>query len=272
MDHIILHIPRISTILLNDIFRKEEEKYCKIDRKFYFIICIKDFFKRINELQTILKEFQNFEIITDKKDYILKFIENLKNEHYKKVMEENIYSSYLIVFKNENEKYGICGWEPQFYYKYKISLKDKNHEEKIYYCHLTDEEKKFKFIKEIKKFDFLSLFFKEEYFYDNRYNIPTNDIISFKRKYTVEIRNKCCDGNIVCPSDNLCNGHKFIKFLEKVFEALTFSVLEKKVFFKYFLFNNIVKKNNEIFSWDFIPAEPKDISNLSYSRRLAFLN
>ena len=38
MDHIILHIPRISTILLNDIFRKEEEKYCKIDRKFYFII------------------------------------------------------------------------------------------------------------------------------------------------------------------------------------------------------------------------------------------
>ena len=36
MDHIILHIPRISTILLNDIFQKEEEKYCKIDRKRFF--------------------------------------------------------------------------------------------------------------------------------------------------------------------------------------------------------------------------------------------
>ena len=53
---------------------------------------------------------------------------------------------------------------------------------------------------------------------------------------------------------------------------MTFAVMEKKVFYKYFLFNNIVKKNNEIFSWDFIPAEPKDISNLSYSKRLAFLN
>ena len=53
---------------------------------------------------------------------------------------------------------------------------------------------------------------------------------------------------------------------------MTYSVIEEKVFFKYFLFNNIAKKDNEIFSWDFIPAEPKDISNLSYSKRLAFLN
>ena len=53
---------------------------------------------------------------------------------------------------------------------------------------------------------------------------------------------------------------------------MTFAVMEKKVFYKYFLFNNIEKKDNEIFSWDFIPAESKDISNLTYSKRLAFLN
>ena len=123
-----------------------------------------------------------------------------------------------------------------------------------------------------KKFDFLSLFFKEEYFCDNKYNIPTNDIISFKRKYIIEIRNKCCNGNFVCSENTLCNGHKFINFSEKIFEAMTYSIMEKKVFFRYFLFNNIVKKDNEIFSWDFIPAEPKDISNLSYSKQLAFLN
>ena len=81
-----------------------------------------------------------------------------------------------------------------------------------------------------KKFDFLSLFFKEEYFYDNKYNIPTNDIISFKRKYIIEIRNKCCRGNFVCPNNTLCNGHKFINFLEKIFEAMTYSVMEKKNF------------------------------------------
>ena len=274
MDHVILHIPKLKTILLNDILRKEEQSYCSISRTFSYQIWTKDFFKRINELQKILKEdYHNFEILSDKKDYILKFIEEFKNEHYKKVMEENIYSNYLVLFKNKkSEKFGICGWIPRFYSKYKINLKDRSYEEKLYYCHLSDDEKNFNFTPKKKKIDFLSLFFKEEYFYDNQYNIPTSEIILFKRKYIIEIRNKCCNGNFVCPEDTLCKGHKFINFLEKIFEAMTFAVMEKKVFYKYFLFNNIVKKDNEIFSWDFIPAEPKDISNLSYSKRLAFLN
>ena len=273
MDHVILHIPRIKTILLNDILRKEEESYCSLSRTFSYQIWTKDFFKRINELQKFLNENYNFEILSDKKDYILKFIEEFKNEHYRKVMKENIYSNYLLLLKNKkSEKYGICGWIPKFYRKYKITLEDKTYEEKLYYCHLSDDEKNFNFAPKVKKFDFLSLFFREECFYDNQYNIPTNDIIRFKRKYIIEIRNKCCKGNIVCPIDHLCDGHKFIHFLEKIFEAMTYSVMEKKVFYKYFLFNNIEKKNNEIFSWDFIAAEPKDISNLSYSKRLAFLN
>ena len=52
---------------------------------------------------------------------------------------------------------------------------------------------------------------------------------------------------------------------------MTFSVIEEKVFFRYFLFK-VKKNNNIIVSWDFIPAEPKDLSNLSYSKRLAYLN
>ena len=132
------------------------------------------------------------------------------------------------------------------------------------------KEEKFDF-KYVQKFDFLSLFFKKEYFYDGRYNIPTSDIINFKRKYFIEIRNKCCHGNFVCPSDNLCRGHKFINFIEKIFEAITHCVVEEKIFYKYFLFNNFVYKDSEIFSWDFIPAEYKDLSNLSYSKRLQYL-
>ena len=53
---------------------------------------------------------------------------------------------------------------------------------------------------------------------------------------------------------------------------MTHAVIDEKVYYRYFLFKNIVKKENEIFSWGFIPAESKDISNLSYSKRLAFLN
>ena len=231
MDHVILHIPKVKTILLNDIFRKEEESYCSISRTFSYKIWTRDFFKRINELEKILKEDQNFEILSDKKDYILKFIKEFKSGHYKKVMEENIYSNYLNVFKNKkSEKFGICGWIPQFCNFYKVNLKDKSYEDKLFYCHLSDDEKNFKFTTEIKKFDFLSFFFKEEYFYNNQYNIPTNDIISFKRKYIIEIRNKCCRGNFVCPNNTLCNGHKFINLLEKFFEAMTYSVMEKKIF------------------------------------------
>ena len=104
MDHVILHIPKVRTILLNDILRKEEQSYCSISRTFSYQIWTKDFFKRINELQKILKEdYHNFEILSDKKDYILKFIEEFKNEHYRKVMKENIYSNYLNVFKNKKK-------------------------------------------------------------------------------------------------------------------------------------------------------------------------
>ena len=146
MDHVILHIPNVRTILLNDIFRKEEQNYCSISRTFSFKIWTKDFFKRINELQKILQEDQNFEILSNKKDYILKFIEDFKNEHYRKVMKENIYSNYLKVFENKkSEKDGICGWIPQFCNFYKISLKDKKYEDKLFYCHLSDDEKNFKF-------------------------------------------------------------------------------------------------------------------------------
>ena len=96
-----------------------------------------------------------------------------------------------------------------------------------------------------------------------------------------EIRDKCCHGNFICPSDNLCRGHKFIFFLEKFFEAITHCVIEEKIFYKYFLFkirrdydNFFTMRNleNEISGWDFIPVNPKDLSNLSYSKRLAFLN
>ena len=277
MDHVILHIPRIKTICLNDIFRKEEESYCEISRIFHYQIMTGEFFKRINELKYYLTNFENFEIISNNKDFILNYIEEFKNEHNENVMKKEIYSCCLTVscvdrkIKKWNH-FGICGWIPKITTKYKVSLKGKSYEEKLLLCHLSDDEKNFKFEQKKKKFDFLAIFFKEEYFYNNQYNIPTEDIFKFKRKYINEIRVKFCNGNFVCPKDKLCNGHKFIFFLEKIFEAMTHAVIDEKVYYRYFLFKNIVKKENEIFSWDFIPAESKDISNLSYSKRLASLN
>ena len=77
-------------------------------------------------------------------------------------MNENIYSLFVICNKNKNENFGICGWTAKFYREYLINIKNKSYEQKLYYCHLTDEEKKFECTKPIKNFfDFLNLFFKE---------------------------------------------------------------------------------------------------------------
>ena len=53
---------------------------------------------------------------------------------------------------------------------------------------------------------------------------------------------------------------------------MTYCVVEEKIYYKYFLF--ILKKNIynfDIDGWDFLPSECKDLSNLSYSKRLSFL-
>ena len=80
MDHVILHIPKIKTILLNDLLRKEEEKYSSIDRTFSFTVGTGEFFKRINELENFLlnEDDFNFEIITDKKIQLSNLLKILK--------------------------------------------------------------------------------------------------------------------------------------------------------------------------------------------------
>ena len=61
--------------------------------------------------------------------------------------------------------------------------------------------------------------------------------------------------------------------LNYCFLRLRLQSKKKKFFNRYYYFKNIeYKKNGEILSWDVIPAEPKDLKNLSYSKRLAYLN
>ena len=114
MDHVLLHIPRIVTLQLKDIFYKEEELK-NSNGKFCFKVWTPEFFKRINELEKyLLNESCDFEIITKHKKSILKFITEYKEEHYKKVMENGLYYLYLIFEKFENKEYlGICGWYPR---------------------------------------------------------------------------------------------------------------------------------------------------------------
>ena len=97
-------------------------------------------------------------------------------------MEKNIYSCMLFFDKVNNKDNGFLGWIPKFKNTYLISLKDFDYEKKKKILSFDKKRRKINF-EYVQKFDFLSLFFKDEYFFDGRYNIPTSDIINFKRKY-----------------------------------------------------------------------------------------
>ena len=271
MDKVIYHVPKEEFLTLRFLFRKEEEQYSKISRNFSFLISVKTFFERINYLEEKIIINKQFNENKKESELILKAINNFKEEHYHNVMVKKEYSCLFMCFKKKEED-GFFGWVPKFYREYLVNLKDKNYNDRKKLCFLTENEEKFKNTYK-EKFNFLAIFFKEEFYYDGRYNIPTNYILEYKRKYFQKIRSDCDHGsNFVCPSDNPCRGHKFIFFIEKIFEAITHCVVEEKIYYKYFLF--ILKKNNynsDIDGWDFIPSGYKDISHLSYSKRLSFL-
>ena len=270
MDKVIYHVPKEEFLTLRFLFRKEEEDYSKISRKFSFLILVKTFFERINYLEEKIIINKQFNKNKEESETILKAINNFKEEHYHNVMVKKKYSCLFLVTKIKED--GFFGWVPKFYREYLIDLKDKNYNDRKKLCFLTENEEKFKNTYK-EKFNFLAVFFKEEFYYDDRYNIPTDYILEYKRKYFQKIRSSCDHGsNFICPSDNLCRAHKFVFFIEKIFEAITHAVVEEKIYYKYFLFVlKINDFNKNIDGWDFFPYKYKDLSHLSYSKRLSFL-
>ena len=67
MDEIIFHIPYEKMIALRYLLKKEEEHYCSITRTFFFEIMTRHFFERINDLEKILIEENEFNSLKNKK-------------------------------------------------------------------------------------------------------------------------------------------------------------------------------------------------------------
>ena len=121
----------------------------------------------------------------------------------------------------------------------------------------------------------LKSFFKNEFKRNNRYIIPFSHILYVKRHIFPMIRDSC---SYVCPYDEECDGHKFLNFVEKLYEFQQHAVLEKKCFYRYFYFYNFKLKRDEVndcekvAGWDFNAFVTKDLSNLTYSQRCQYLN
>ena len=89
------------------------------------------------------------------------------------------------------------------------------------------------------------------------------------------IRDSC---DYVCPYQKQCDGHQFLDFIDKLWEFQLHAVTNEKCFFRYFYFYNFRLKSDEQYSiekiagWDFNVKDGKDLSHLSYSQRLSYLN
>ena len=126
----------------------------------------------------------------------------------------------------------------------------------------------------------LKMFFKDEFkIRSNAYLVPFSHILYTKRTVFQYIRDSC---SYVCPYEKQCKGHQFLNYIEMLWRAICWSVEEKKVFFKYFLFDDfrlttdvsysINNKDFQIHGWHAKPVQPKDLSHLSYSKRMSYLN
>ena len=121
----------------------------------------------------------------------------------------------------------------------------------------------------------LKCFFKDEFKKGNGYVIPFSHILFVKRNVFPMIRD-CCD--YVCPYKDQCDGHKFLDFVQKLYEFQHFAVLEKKCFYGNFYFYNFKLKKDQVNNcekvaeWDFNSYQTKDLSHLTYSKRCHYLD
>ena len=124
----------------------------------------------------------------------------------------------------------------------------------------------------------LKSFFKNEFKYGNAsYKIPFSHILYTKRKIFPLIRDSC---EYVCPKLKTCDGHQFLDFIEMIYQFQCWAVEEKKVYFKFFYFHTFrltsdveyTLKPVKIKGWYVLPVEHQNLSHLSYSRRMSYLN
>ena len=119
----------------------------------------------------------------------------------------------------------------------------------------------------------LKSFFKDYFKYGSNdiYLIPFDHIQHF-RKYICDYIKSSCSDDFIC----LKHGHQFLQFIELMYKFQRYSVLKKKVYFRYFLFSNFKLTTDKaikikIKSWQVIGIFQQQLDRLTYSERLSFL-
>ena len=99
MEMVIFFIDFEEKITLRYLFQKDEEGFCPLKEKFFYLIQTSDFFKRINKLERKIIEKKQFNEKKKESKKILEAINKFKDEHYENVMNKRKYSCMLHVEK-----------------------------------------------------------------------------------------------------------------------------------------------------------------------------
>ena len=125
----------------------------------------------------------------------------------------------------------------------------------------------------------LKSFFKDNFkYWNDSYLIPFSHFQYFKRQIFEYVKSSCSNDD-VCSKLQSCDGHQFLQFIELILQYQRFAVIQKKVYYKYFLFTNFKLTSNarmtlrptKIKSWRVIAVEKQQLNDLTYSERLSYL-
>ena len=125
----------------------------------------------------------------------------------------------------------------------------------------------------------LKCFFKDKFkYWDDSYAIPYSEFRRFK-KYFFEYIKASCNGDHVCGKLNMCYGHQFMQFIDAIHQLQRFSVIKKKIFYKYIFITNFELTSqtkislipSKIKKWRVICIEKENLDHLTYSERLSYL-
>ena len=125
----------------------------------------------------------------------------------------------------------------------------------------------------------LKSFFKDNFkYWNDSYVIPYSHF-QYCKKQIFEYIKASCNNDIACSKLQSCDGHQFLQFIELILQYQRFAVIQKKVYYKYFLFTNFKLTSNarmtlrptKIKSWRVIAVEKQQLNDLTYSERLSYL-
>ena len=91
----------------------------------------------------------------------------------------------------------------------------------------------------------------------------------FLRKLEFYAKNSC---GVVCKSDNECDGHKTLTYLQRYEQFMIHMVEEQKIFYKNIYVIKDGKNTDAMLGYIFIPKDMVDLKNKTWSQRMAFLN